>query len=161
MGQHPQDDFTTALKGGRWTQAVLNVPYHLCEARARSPVAIEWVQTAGMNRVASFSFSKYGEEASSLLAMTWCARMTWLIETFPELSEVAPAQREVMLRSYAEPSSAARIRSCFPKKQHVMKRLEEILRLEPSPKQTGRASASSRAAASSAPKTCGNIECDL
>eukprot|EP00971_Amphidinium_carterae_P107003 2119434-Amphidinium_carterae.1 len=154
VGLHAMDDFTTALKGGQWTQAVLKVPYHLCEAKARSLVAIEWVQKAGLNKVASFSFGKYGEEASSLLAVTWCARMTWLIETFSDADAVPKQHREATLASFVEPASAGRLRRGNAKKQHVLKRLDEILKLVPFEKAVGRVSASSGVSESSTRKTC-------
>eukprot|EP00971_Amphidinium_carterae_P337821 6474861-Amphidinium_carterae.1 len=121
QGIHAEDDFTTALKGGRWTQAVLHTPYNLCEARARSPVAVEWVAVAGLHRIASFSFAKYGEEPASLLAVAWCHRMSFLIETFPSPEAVPDDKWDLSMDQYKVPASVLKLRKLYSMKPAVVK----------------------------------------
>eukprot|EP00971_Amphidinium_carterae_P156732 3107059-Amphidinium_carterae.1 len=61
-------DFTSMLKGGCWTQAVMKVPFHLCEGRATSPAALRLCERRGVNRIASFIVSDSMERRELLIS---------------------------------------------------------------------------------------------
>lgn len=69
------DDFTSVLRGGPWTQSHLGMATDRCSAQAKSGTPSRWCEMYGLNKIASFSFSVYGEVGAAILSAEWCKRM--------------------------------------------------------------------------------------
>ena len=74
------DDFTTVLRGGPWTQSTMGKATDRCTAQAKSGTPTRWCQMYGLNKIASFSFSVYGEVAAAALSAEWCKRMQFFFD---------------------------------------------------------------------------------
>ena len=71
-------NFYVTARGGLWTAARHGVAYDCFGAYARGGPATDWCTQFGLNKSASFSIHRYGEEGAELLAKAWVHKFEWL-----------------------------------------------------------------------------------
>lgn len=78
------EDFTSILRGGAWTAVHKGLAFDCCAATAKKGLPSQWCRKYGMNQIASYSFSVYGEVTASTLAAEWCRRMQFYYDLWIE-----------------------------------------------------------------------------
>ena len=66
-----QADFHTVVRGGAWAQAHKGTAADCIIGKVKSGPANTWRAAYGVQKVASFACSKYGEHAATQLALEW------------------------------------------------------------------------------------------
>jgi hypothetical protein len=80
------EDFTSVLRGGPWTQANMGKAVDRCAATAKQGLPSQWCAQYGLNKIASFSFSVYGEQGAAQLSSEWCRRMQFYYDLWLQSS---------------------------------------------------------------------------
>ena len=124
------DDFTSVLRGGPWTQNVLGMATDRCTAQAKSGTPSRWCQMYGLNKIASFSFSVYGEVAAAMLSAEWCKRMQFYFDLWlnsPGEHVYTPEDRQ----AYQPSDTWLRFKAALPSHGKTRQRAEAIEALFP------------------------------
>ena len=72
--------FTTEIRGGGWTTANRGKAFDCIVAKAKPGLATSFCARYQLNKMASFSFSLYGEAIAGAMALEWCRRMQWFFD---------------------------------------------------------------------------------
>ena len=70
-----REDFVSTIRGGSWTKANKGLVADTVQSKAKKGLPQIWCRQYGMNIMASFAFSRYGEPAAVQLSVEWCRRM--------------------------------------------------------------------------------------
>ena len=72
-----QEGFDYILRGGMWTQQHLGVAYHAYMAFAKAGLPTDFCERYGFTRTASYTISKFGEEACLVMVRAWMHKMSF------------------------------------------------------------------------------------
>jgi len=125
------DDFVTVLRGGPWTQAHMGKATDRCAAQAKPGVPVSWCAMYGLNKLASFSFSVYGEVGAFVLSAEWCRRMQYYFDLWlsgPDDYSFKPEDRE----GYKPSDEWLRFKASLPNSSKALQRVAAIDSLFPS-----------------------------
>jgi hypothetical protein len=76
------DDFLTQVRGGAWTAAVKGSAADCIVGQAKKGLPTTWCGQYKLNKMASFSFAKYGERTAWILATEWTRRMQYFYDVW-------------------------------------------------------------------------------
>ena len=122
------EHFATSIRGGRWTQAVLSVPFDCFAAQAKSKVAKAFCQHHGLPVMQSYSMARYGEDGASKLALAWTHRMNWLFTQCGRQPE-APLPSLEEWQSYVESDDFQGYLEALPQQNVAWQRVNAMRRL--------------------------------
>ena len=74
------EDFTSVLRGGPWTQVHMGKAVDRCAATAKQGLPSQWCAQYDLNKIASFSFSVYGEQGAAQLSAEWRKRVQFFYD---------------------------------------------------------------------------------
>ena len=93
--------------------------------------ASAWCLKYGLNRQASYSLMKFGEQAASALASFWCQRMQSFYDAFLESGEESYRYTDSDLASAPHADSCITKMGELPKAHPAWGRMHEIARIAP------------------------------
>ena len=135
------EDFVTHIRGGTWTAKHRGVTADCVVAQATGRLAMEWCRKYGLNRMASFSFAKYGESTANHMALQWCRRLQHYFDLWLQSDEAVFEYSSAALESYDPGQEWTSLLATLPSKGPARLRAEGIDSL--CPQSTGQASAAS------------------
>jgi hypothetical protein len=125
------DDFVMQVRGGPWTLLNKGTATDRIVSQAKKGLAPTWCSKYGLNKLASFSFSKYGERGASQLARQWCSRMQHYYDLWLFWDQVDYIYTDVDHFCYEEDNAFQAFAATLVIGEHCHQRLEATRALRP------------------------------
>ena len=118
--------FSNSLRGGKWTFQQKGVVCDAVAAQANNKDIEQWCSRHSLNKMASFSSQRYGQQVATILARTWVSKMSFLYASQSssnsssgwqepsEFSELASQSEQADKRAFFRESSRFALCLCAP-----------------------------------------------
>ena len=124
-------DFETVIRGGAWTHAAKGMAYDCIMARSSSEVGSEFVKKYGLQKTVSFSYAKYGEQASNLLALHWTHKMQYLFNIYRDSDQHGYVFSDTDVDGHVPERTFAEFIEGVPLESPILQRVHQIKAIRP------------------------------